>query len=542
MRNYAFLYRVNGEVYDRSDFYFKNYCLHGYKWKRDAQFYFLIYFPFNIRRVQFERDTGAEFLSDYNLKGTNFHKFLKNGGEEIRQSSVEKREIVQVDGVGDTGLLQGWIYSKSGKSVQIIVDGECVKEIKNNQLLFSYDLLVAGLFPGGGRFKVELPWNILDGSQKKVEIIDKDSNLLFEKRLYFPYLKKGGNSIFLHASPPELWESMRQKAIQDGSFESFKVFFDSDASCKYIVKDIGLSEYSFRLGLESPSFSDFLKNRNKLYFDSIACTQSVCCKSLPFEHNKDVLSNQSYALNFDEIVNLDCPVLYSRNFASKKFTNAFCEKYKIPSNNISVIKSIEDFRSKNMVRYVLKPEFDSGKNIFLVNNGVNVLTGEILDNDVVENMIKKSIESKRYFIYEDFLVQEVMPEDAAFIPFDYKFHCFGGKARFVTVYDRILSLSNQSKYQRTYSRDFSRTIDGIRDDVFSIPVINKPHCYDDMLEIVDYISTMLDDYLRIDMYATNRGPVLGEITTYHNAGNGFNELFNRIMIQLWHVYNARSQY
>ena len=70
--------------------------------------------------------------------------------------------------------------------------------------------------------------------------------------------------------------------------------------------------------------------------------------------------------------------------------------------------------------------------------------------------------------------------------------------------------------------------------------IRRPDCYDEMLRIADRIAEDLDDYIRVDLYATDRGAVLGELTSYSNSGTGFTEFASVIMSQAWE--NALDQY
>ena len=59
--------------------------------------------------------------------------------------------------------------------------------------------------------------------------------------------------------------------------------------------------------------------------------------------------------------------------------------------------------------------------------------------------------------------------------------------------------------------------------------IPRPDCWDEMVNAVRTIGRELGIYMRIDMYATNRGAVFGEFTPTPHGGNGYSDFADRYL-------------
>ena len=60
----------------------------------------------------------------------------------------------------------------------------------------------------------------------------------------------------------------------------------------------------------------------------------------------------------------------------------------------------------------------------------------------------------------------------------------------------------------------------------------KPEHYDDLLILADKIAADIKCFMRVDFYIAKRGVVLGEFTSYPNAGQLFTEVGNRVVCNL----------
>jgi hypothetical protein len=138
------------------------------------------------------------------------------------------------------------------------------------------------------------------------------------------------------------------------------------------------------------------------------------------------------------------------------------------------------------------------------------------------------------------LCQDVAQKDQPIIPLDYKIHCFGGRARFVQIVDKnAISRDILHSRQCWLSRDWTHSPFPLR-DVTEHPnrPVARPIEYEKMCELADQISSDLGDYIRVDMYATPEGPVLGELSSFTNAGTGFTGYGDTILGQCWEIFDA----
>ena len=107
------------------------------------------------------------------------------------------------------------------------------------------------------------------------------------------------------------------------------------------------------------------------------------------------------------------------------------------------------------------------------------------------------------------------------IPRDYKFYCDRGKIMMVHVACRKTRNGNDDihHYLDEY---FNPLEDKVVERHNFIPIAPaKPSCWDRMVTDVCKISKDLGCFMRIDMYASTRGPVFGELTPTPNGGDGY---------------------
>jgi len=99
-------------------------------------------------------------------------------------------------------------------------------------------------------------------------------------------------------------------------------------------------------------------------------------------------------------------------------------------------------------------------------------------------------------------------------PPDYKCHIFNEKTLVIEV---IVERFNEKHIQQFFSRDWERL--PIYDPRFSQgnESLARPDNLSEIVDASDKLATDLD-YARIDLYATNEGIVLGEITNYPESG------------------------
>ena len=60
-----------------------------------------------------------------------------------------------------------------------------------------------------------------------------------------------------------------------------------------------------------------------------------------------------------------------------------------------------------------------------------------------------------------------------------------------------------------------------------------PDCWDEMLEDVRNLGRSLGCFMRIDMFATDKGPVFGEFTPTPEGGKGYTEWADKYLATFW---------
>jgi hypothetical protein len=268
------------------------------------------------------------------------------------------------------------------------------------------------------------------------------------------------------------------------------------------------------------------------WFSKIPCSKGdACCK-----HEKGPPPL--------EAAKADCP-LWPRHFESKEFTKQYASAKGIRSpQTLAITRSPEEIIGTMGPRYVMKPENDSGRGLFLMHDGINLFDRTLYDNDALREAIQKyqADRGRREFIFEELLVQEGVSEDAPVIPLDYKLHVFGGKVRMVHVDDRNTTRTKDPLFRQQgwYTRDWQRSPVRMRAAEYQGDLFNPPSSYAEMLRLAEDIGSEASGvYLRVDFYATPDGPALGEITTFSFGGNGFTPAGDGVMSTLMEIYEMK---
>lgn len=182
-------------------------------------------------------------------------------------------------------------------------------------------------------------------------------------------------------------------------------------------------------------------------------------------------------------------------------------------------------------RVVIKPvDYHSSRGVYLVRDGIN-----LFDNQPVS---RASILSRATTpeLAGPTMAEELLQDfdGRPGVPRDFKFWCFGPKIVAVHVYAR------NSLTQPWLNQHWFRTLDWK-----PLPVrlkwefypersqIDKPPFWAEMVAMVTDMATRLGVFMRIDMYATTRGPVYGEFTAFPCMGQNYTYAANLWLGELW---------
>ena len=208
------------------------------------------------------------------------------------------------------------------------------------------------------------------------------------------------------------------------------------------------------------------------------------------------------------------------HLANKEKGQAFARLHDIPVpdrygllDKITDLPEIADLEPA----FVLKPTASySSRNVFLVRNGCDLLTGQPIDRADILQRIGQ--DSREKFVLEELLTDQNGRVGA---PLDYKFYCFGEKIVLLHVYERNSTLDPRQNRIWFLDRSFRPVRMRVRKHVRQEPGLPpRPENYAAMLELVQRIGRLHQAFVRIDVYATPRGAVLGEFTPFPFSGRG----------------------
>ena len=255
---------------------------------------------------------------------------------------------------------------------------------------------------------------------------------------------------------------------------------------------------------DMPLFSELIQSRNQRWWSS--------AQSAPWQGQ---LSEKSAGLLWAKQQGIQTPeILWS-------------------GEDLSEIPSLKDLPK----RVVIKPSKGfSANNVLCLDNRVNVLDGVVWTDERIQHEFKSDDFLKRVkpiWMVEEFLKPESWSEDEK-IPRDWKFYCFGEEIALIHVVLRNSTVDKYANVHHYFSpdlRQFQRRICSSR------PVPDEPlffpECWDEMVNQVKMLGKKLGCFMRIDMYATDKGPVFGEFTPTPEGGEGYTEWADRYLATFW---------
>ncbi len=188
-------------------------------------------------------------------------------------------------------------------------------------------------------------------------------------------------------------------------------------------------------------------------------------------------------------------------------------------------------------RIVVKPVNGSS------NRGVSILIGDVdhMTNTVVgpdrgawlaQTYAAADLSGSPVLIEEALIDCEAHSDPSLIIPRDFKVFAIGGQAVLIRVHDR--NGPDGKRGLITYDR-LGGVLPVTQTNWPEQPPTPGPQRFADLVAEAERASTLLPWLLRFDFYLTSDGPVLGEITTYPNAGRNFSAFAQRTLLQMWEL-------
>jgi len=182
--------------------------------------------------------------------------------------------------------------------------------------------------------------------------------------------------------------------------------------------------------------------------------------------------------------------------------------------------------------YVIRPTIGHSANlVYLMKNGLNLFDNKTYTPDEIKQDLKKAINNVSHleFLFEEFVQTEAGEYT---IPNDYKFLCFRGVIASIAVIDRV---SPKLGYSRFYNENWQK----MKKIHFKYPgkeELQPPLCLNEMLSHAKKLSKAYGIFVRLDFFATNKGPVFGEFTPTPSIGKGFTPYGKKLLLDYWDKY------
>ena len=126
------------------------------------------------------------------------------------------------------------------------------------------------------------------------------------------------------------------------------------------------------------------------------------------------------------------------------------------------------------------------------------------------------------------------PDDPRRAADDVKFYCFGGRAELIRVRNAVGDGKRRKHAMRHFDRDGNPVDPGLSHSPTS-DGLSLPAAFPEMLAEAERVSGAIPTpFIRIDMYDTHRGPVLGELTPGPGTLYTLNEEWYRRFTRRWH--------
>lgn len=452
------------------------------------------------------------------------------------------------------GHLTGWAHGRFGEPARLEVSIDGVALAHGEANIFREDLLRNGVGIGCHAFLIRPPDRFMDGREHSVRLGVLGESAIIEKSIVIPFHFNLPRPWIHRATVPEIaWSgeneveylSIRDEVVHGDysrGIERARAFVDRFPDL--VFRDFGVQERYLQARSRMPSFRSRLDHRAGALFNSKPCHRlGRCCKLLALSYN---VARSSILILAPAEVFDTCP-LAMRHFADKLMTKAYAQARAVrTARTLGVIASIEEFDGFSFPgRYVMKPTFASGKELYLMHHGINLYSGRYVSKKAIRERMETYLldQPGASYVVEEFLTQEAGEADAPFVPLDYKLHAFGGKVRLVHIDDRnTVSRDPIHRRQSWLARNWVEAPQRMRlVEQANNPVL-MPDCYPEMLSHADAIAAELGGYIRVDMYATDEGPVLGEVSSYSHAGKGFSEFGDVVLSQAWEIFPDRQTY
>ena len=222
-------------------------------------------------------------------------------------------------------------------------------------------------------------------------------------------------------------------------------------------------------------------------------------------------------------------------FISKKLIG---EKYAL-SHGVPVVPKFfvttdyDDPRFSDLPNtFVLKSSVGySAKQVFPVDSGINVFSGEPIDVELILDNLKSDefVQNQEHSL----IVEELIEDEFEYkIPLDYKFYMFGEIIAAIQVIDRSSKIKKEQA-QGFYDEKWNKIPLDILPIRKEVDKFLKPTQLDNMSKAAKKLGKALGMFMRIDFYASKNAFYLGEFTPTPEGGKGYSVEGDKFLGSFW---------
>jgi hypothetical protein len=165
-----------------------------------------------------------------------------------------------------------------------------------------------------------------------------------------------------------------------------------------------------------------------------------------------------------------------------------------------------------------------------MNRGINMMDGQPYSKEAILKILTEALEKK---LHMEFLVEEFLKTEQGEykIPIDYKFFMFNGMIAAIQVIERF-------SYQKIISGFYDEGWKEMK-HLFSFkgkPLKGRFHQPPKLHEMIEYakrLSKAYEIFVRVDLFATDKGTIFGEFTPTPSQGNYFTSQADKMLLKYW---------
>lgn len=182
--------------------------------------------------------------------------------------------------------------------------------------------------------------------------------------------------------------------------------------------------------------------------------------------------------------------------------------------------------------FVLKPTIGhGGKGIWLMSEGRNLFDNRLWSDQKLREAMDQLLrrEEKAEFEVLEFVRTE---REKYEIPVDYKIFTFDGAIACIEVINRAgPNKGTQSFYDENWNE-----LKAINRSYPSTNYQEPPECLEEMLQQARILSKAYEIFVRIDFYASDKGPIFGEFAPTPSMGGRYTSYGSNLLVSYWDKY------